>query len=242
MALQNRGQDGNVFQAQTTRAQVYQTTDVTAGKASRTEISIKETGRSVNIPNESYARTNFYIDQSRQYFPNIRLRKYVSFGRMNTFFCIFLVFHLGMLLFLLCGIQFFGIPVAVITLIIDIIPLVVYSQHVSVNKNTIPWLLKLPVEPMQKALNEHYEVEIATMNTAFVEAKEAGIGVFVTVGGKAKMKIMAFNNVGITSIKIASDRGRLFFCIFASIIAIFWSFGWLIVHIVHTSYGCFFNP
>ena len=241
MALQNREQDGNVFKAQTTRAQVYETADVTAGKASRIEIFITESGKNVNVPNDPYARTNFFVDQSRQYVPNVRLRKYVSFGRMNTFFCIFLAFHLGMLLFLLCGIQFFGIPVAVITLIIDIIPLVVYSQHVSVNKNTIPWLLKFPVEK-QDTLNKHFEVEIAAMETIFVEAKKAGLGAFVTVGGKAKMKIMVLDKVGLTSIKIASDRGRLFFCIFASIMAILWSFGWLIVHIVHTSYGCFFNP
>ena len=79
--------------------------------------------------------------------------------------------------------------------------------------------------PEQEFANNHYEIDIARLDTAFIAATEAGAGVNVTVGGRTKLKIMAFNQRGISYIKSAHRRAYIY--IVLAFIAGLWSLAWI---------------
>ena len=226
MAFQSRGNYGTL-QAESTNAEVYQVGGVTAGQASRTEVSVRETGNRVTIPNNPYLYANFFIVQSRAYFPGRALKKYVYFRGLNTLFCLHLFSLLGLPFFLICTLHSAGWFFTFAALTVDIIAFLIYSQHLYINFTTIPWLLKLPVIPEQRLTNNHYVIDIATLDTAFIAAREAGVGVNITVGGAAKLKIMAFNQKGINYIRSAHNRAYLYISL--AVTAGFWSLTWIVI-------------
>ena len=240
MALQNRSNDKTILQVQTTETNLVQAGNVAAGKASKAEIAIKETGSEVNLPDNPYLKSNFYIEQGQQYFPGKVFRRYWYFRGMNYLFLIQLLSTFGLPFLLICGIHYTGWFFSLASFLFDIAALVVYSQHIHVIRKTIFWLLKLPrVKTSQQRLNnQHYAIEITKIDSYgfLVNAKEAGLGLTVTVGGTATLKIMVFNTVGIDYMTKARRLSATFFC--CAILATILSFGWLVGCVVRLFTGC----
>ena len=240
MALQKRNNDRTILQVQTTETNLAQAGNVAVGKASKAEIAIKETGSEVKLPDNPYSKSNFYIKQGQQYFPGKVFRRYWHFRGMNYLFIIHLLSILGLPIFLICSIRFFGWMFSLAAFLFDIAALVVYSQHVHVNRKTMFWLLKLPrlEKSEQRHNNQHYAIEITKIDSYgfLVNAREAGLGLTATVGGTTTLNIMAFNTVGFDYMTKARCHSATFFC--CAILATIWSFGWLVGCVVRLFTGC----
>ena len=67
-----------------TEALISRTEDVETGVVRGTKVGVKQTGKTVKVDQYCFARGNFYIEQSQQYFKGRKLTRYVYFSKFFT--------------------------------------------------------------------------------------------------------------------------------------------------------------
>lgn len=68
--------------------------DVEVGEVERDKVTIRTTGKRTSIPGNMYGDTNFYIQQSKQYFPD---RKFTTYFYFYFMYIIYPLIFLGSL-------------------------------------------------------------------------------------------------------------------------------------------------
>jgi len=150
-----------------------------------TQVKIEDVGgETVTVRDEMHARANFYIKQSRPYFPNKKLPTYIDcpyFLRIAR---------------VLCGLSLFGVGVAsggakgvpVFFLVACLLFLLFYCQHQWVNHRSLPVVFRQPVFAHQESNNSFYEVTVTELDEIALQNYQAGIGFIQLSRGKIRCK------------------------------------------------------
>ena len=163
--------------------------EIAAGHIRQQEVSARLTGQTVFLAKNVYTKTNHYIKESRPYIKSQTLRRYIFFPTMRVFFAIYVIAHLPAP-FVPASISW---PWALLLFAAGIIWFVILCQHLHVIARTIPWILRQPVaEPnaLGGLENNFLEIIIEQKEGMYVEAKNAGIGVFLKASGKVKFHML----------------------------------------------------
>ena len=204
--------------ASDTQVELARAGDVEAATFSKTDISIKSTGRTVFIKG-SYASTNHYIRQSRGYVKKDgKLRQFINFPFMGYLFGFFSFAAIFSFLH-----YFYGAIVFVLSLLFFLL----FCQHLHVLRGTLPYVLKQPVIKEQEHDNAFYEIELSKLQGAYLQAKDEGVGVIIQAKGKIKLQV--FNYRAITHMSNCRIRSVIMFL--CTIIQLMWSFGWIIANL-----------
>ncbi len=164
--------------------------DVAVGEVNRDEFTIKATGKPVSVPGNMYGETNFYIEQSKQYFPNRKFRKYVYFYFMHFLYPIIFLASLAspanyIYAFVMTGVN--GIF------------LLFYIQHLHVIAQTLKYVMLQPSVPNNaiKLKNDHIVISIDIYRAQYAASSAAGIGIAVHGSGKIKIQIFKRSSKGV---------------------------------------------
>ena len=195
--------DPQLFAANTAAHQIT-VGDVTAGQVEQQVVTVKSTGEAVHVSDARYARTNFYIRQTRKYIPSRKLRVFINFRWfpwiMTTVLCTQLT-----ILFLVSVIlgrvePTFGISMACLVFslftILSLIPtFIVFCQHLHVVCWTIPWVLRQPIIPNMTTDNDYLEIAVTNLEGVYLRAHNSGIGLVSQTTGKIKFQVLSCNAV-----------------------------------------------
>ena len=174
-----------------TQVEVTHAGDVEAAKFSKTDISIKSTGKAIRIKGGCYSFTNHYIRKSRGYVKKDgKLRQFINYPLMGYLFCL----HSFAAIFVFLH-YYFGI----IIFVGSILYFLLFCQHLHVLRGTLPYVLKQPVVSIREQSydNWFYEIELSKLQGAYLQAKEEGVGVIIQAKGKIELQV--FNNAGSNS-------------------------------------------
>ena len=124
--------------ASRTGAAVTSTGDVEAGVVHGTKVQVKETGNTVYLSNFMFARTNFFINESRPYVGKHKLTRYLYIPLLQYVYIVVFIasipsFANTMLAFVMLGLNFFAA--------------LIYTQNMYVNFKTMRYVLKQPGVP-----------------------------------------------------------------------------------------------
>ena len=160
---------------------------VEAGVVQQTQIGVKTTGNPISISNSPHARTNHYIRESRPYITNRILNTYWTFCDINIMvaFAIWLVISLIL--------TFLYWVLATVNLIINVLWLCIFIQHMTVVHDTIPYVLKQPIVPNNslRLANDFIEIEVHQVKGAYAVSQNAGIGILRRNQGKIKFHVLS---------------------------------------------------
>ena len=225
----NRGKSEPLLVDADTAATHVTVGDVTAGHVKQQMITVKSTGKSINLPSAKYTRTNFYIRQTRQYIPSRKLRVFINFrwfhGIMTTVQCT------QSLVLLLVSILLgelaprLGPTIACLVLsfvtILSLIPIfIVYCQHLHVVCWTIPWVLRQPVIPNMTTDNKHLEIAVTNLEGVYLSAYNSGIGVVSKTTGKINFHVLSSN----AAMEIRWTRGSSIVLAVVTFLNVLWAF------------------
>ena len=179
--------------------------DVEVGQAQYQTVNIQSKGQLVNVRDALHAETNFYIRQSRQYFPSHRLRTFAEcrcFKSCVTFMC---TFSLALLIAASCLIGVCGYDATAISVSIGLSALAVvcctpvlliFCQHLRVICCTLPVVLSQHAEPnLGDKKNDHIEVGINTLERAYVRANGKGVNFLSQNTGKIQIQVLSYEAV-----------------------------------------------
>ena len=155
--------------------------DVEAGVLKWRGVQVENVGKPTNLPGNLYGDTNFYIRSSARYIGDRKLSTYIYFYYMQyIYFVVFLVSCLSPLNFVL----------AVIMTIINVVFLLLYSQHLYVNIKTMRYVLRQPTLPDNKlpTKNAHYKITMAEFSLAYAQTRECGIGIVSADGDSVQIQ------------------------------------------------------
>ena len=165
---------------------------VAAGHVQRTELEIKEFGKTVNISKGSFHRTNFIIKNTQ----GLSLRRY---WYMKGFVIMFLIyFFVGLF-------SFFHVGAASAAIVIDVLWILLFSQYVNIACKVIPIVLKQPVLPALQTINRVnslVEVQVKVVDGHYVylnTVDTAGLQV-----GNVELQYNAARSAGLFQLSAAS--------------------------------------
>ena len=183
----------------------------------------KAPSRTVYLRNNYYIKTNFYIEQSRQYVGDHKLTCYFYLPFSEWFFLVIVLASISA--------PAHGAP-AFIFFIIAVIFLVVFLQHLYVNLRTIPHILQQPSteDRYQQTGNAHYEITVEKYKFLFAASSDAGIGAFAAGRENSKVKIQVFTETAIGVIKRCQALSYVGF--FVTLLMIVYCFAWGIVRVL----------
>lgn len=175
------------------------------------QIKVEEVGVHKEVRDEVHARANHYIEESRPYFPNAQLPKYIDcpyFLRVARLVCFAslictLVVKISGSVSKAIPIGFFGAC---------LLFFFIYCQHERVNQMSLPLVLKQPVFDSQRRLNEFYQVTVTELDGIALQNYQAGVGFIQLTQGK--IKIQAFNRKAIRQMSDAKCQSRLMLFLF----------------------------
>lgn len=175
------------------------------------QIKVEEVGVHKEVRDEVHARANHYIEESRPYFPNAQLPKYIdcpyflSVARLVCFASLIctLVVKISGSVSKAIPIGFFGAC---------LLFFFIYCQHERVNQMSLPLVLKQPVFDSQRRLNEFYQVTVTELDGIALQNYQAGVGFIQLTQGK--IKIQAFNRKAIRQMSDAKCQSRLMLFLF----------------------------
>ena len=212
--------------------------DVTAGHIQQQMMTVKSTGKTVNVPTDRYNRTNFYIIQTRQYIPSRELYIFINFRWFSLIMATALVTQL-IILSLVSGIlgalvtfgSSFACLVLSLAIILSLIPTsIVYCQHLHVACWTIPWVLRQPVIPSMTTDNKHLEIAVTNLEGVYLTARNSGIGLVSKTTGKIKFHVLS--SAAVSQIEAARN-----FSVFLAVLTFFgmiWAAVVFIISLAHT--------
>lgn len=175
-----------------------------------TQVKIEDAGgETVTVRDEMHAKANFYIRQSRPYFPNKKLRAYIDCSNFLRAARV------------LCGASLFGALAAVgggkgipvFFLAACLLFFLFYCQHQWVNQKSLPVVFKQPVFLRQEHNNSFYEVTVTELDGVALQNYQSGIG-FIELS-RGKIQFQAFNAQAMKFLSDAKYHSRLMFLLFA---------------------------
>ena len=186
---------------------------VAVGEVTGGQISIRSTGTTVTVTDNLYPKTNFYIEQSRQYFPERKFRKYIYF---YYFYTVYLLIFLGSFP------TFLNFIYAFVMAAVNGAFLLMYIQHIFVIVTTMRYVIKQPSVPNRslRANNDHIEIGVDVYNARYAASSNAGIGLLVHGSGKVKVQVFRNramarmkNTMGISTLCFIGSIGMVAYCL-----------------------------
>ena len=209
--------------AEHTRLQYGTCGDIETGllETERTVVQ-KAPSRTVYLRNNCYVKTNFYIEQSRQYVKGHKLTCYLYLPFSEWVFLAIVLASISA--------PSHAVP-AFIWLAFAVFFLVIFLQHLYVNLKTIPHVLQQPCieDRYQQTGNAHYEITKEKYQFLFAASSDAGIGALSAERGN-KVKIQVFTETAVRNIKIC--RIVSYVCFFVTLLMIVYCFAWAIVRVL----------
>ena len=183
---------------QTQSAVVAKSEDVEAGVLRGRVLNIKETGTPTSIPGDIYGACNFYIENSRDYVGGHPLTTYIYIQFMPYIYAVIFVASL------LSPLHF---SVAIVGIVLNVIFLILYSQHMYVNIKTMRYVLKQPGVPnhLITSSNTFLEISLEEFAVTYAATKEAGFG--IVSKEKGTVTIQVFKN---------ATKGKMKTCVWIS--------------------------
>lgn len=181
-------------------------------------VEIKAVGITAKVRNETHAKTNHYIKESKCYFPIEKLRVYIYCPHFLKFAPIpggFSIFG---------GIVVLGAlkAVPVCFFVVCLLLFMFFCQHEWVNQKTLPIVHKQPFLDHQKSADEFYDVTITELNGIALQNYQAGIG-FIELS-QGKIQFQAFNKKAKKHMSDAKCQSRVL----------------LLAYLVASIYNCYF--
>ena len=169
------------------RDRLIQAGNATAAVSERTRVDVRETGVRVHVGNSIYAKTNHYIRASRPYFRNRTLREYWKCCNINPL----LLFSLWLAVSV--ATSFIHWIAASMNVILDVLWICLFFQHMIVLCGTIPHILKQPILPNSemRTSNSFMEIEVQHITGQYLILRNAGIGAIQREGGVIKFHILS---------------------------------------------------
>ena len=169
------------------RDRLIQAGNATAAVSERTRVDVRETGVRVHVRNSIYAKTNHYIRASQPYFRNRTLREYWKCCNTNPL----LLFSLWLAVSV--ATSFIHWIVASMNVILDVLWICLFFQHMIVLCGTIPHILKQPILPdsEMRTSNSFMEIEVQHITGQYLILRNAGIGAIQREGGVIKFHILS---------------------------------------------------
>ena len=198
------------------------TADVEALLLEGHKFQVREFGERVFVQRNIYSRTNFYIEQSRNYVGDRKLTKYLYLAFLQWVFLI---------LFLIS----FAAPAnpifAFVMGAIGILFLLIFTQHMYVNIKTMPYVLKQPSVPnhLMNSANTFIEITMEKYGAVFAASQRAGIGYIVAGKGTVQFQVFKQQTVGIMKNCVVVST----LAFFASLVMVFYCLAWGIVGIIN---------
>ena len=163
-------------------------------------LTVKNTGRSVSTPDSLHAETNFYIQQSRKYFPlkpmcNFCECRYLK--TVTTYWCCFL---LALLITVSCLVGLLDrdhavmaacIGMSVLAIVCCTPLLCLFCQHCCVVCCTIPTVLNQPVKANLRRKNEHLEVAINSEDAIYVKGQGGVVGAVAQARDTVRIHVLS---------------------------------------------------
>ncbi|KAM7437975.1 hypothetical protein ABFA07_012491 [Porites harrisoni] len=175
------------------------------------QIKVEEVGVDKEVRDEVHAKANHYIEESRPYFPNAQLPKYIDCPYfLKIARLVFFASLICTLVFRISGSVSKAIPIGFFGACL--LFFFIYCQHERVNQMSLPLVLKQPVFDSQRSLNEFYEVTVTELDGIALQNYQAGFGFIHLTHGK--IKIQAFNRKAIKQMSDAKCQSRLMLFLF----------------------------
>ena len=171
---------------------------------------VRNFGKTVHLRNTIYGKTNFFIDQSRDYVGDHKLTRY------DYIIYIQWVYLLVFLISLLAPLNFIF---AFVMAGINALFFRIWIQHAHVSVGTMPHVLKQPSLPnhMLNCENEFFEITLEKYAALFASSKNAGIGIAATAKGTVKIQVFKIASKNIMKKCILVSSVALFGCSFVFI-------------------------
>lgn len=152
---------------------------------------VRNVSRRVFIPNNIYSKTNFYIKQSRKYFPGHPLHCLLYFRGMQWVYlavaCLSVLGPVSAIYAFLC-------------FVVNAVFTAVFSQHLYVVFTTLPIVLSQPIVQDDGGLNNrHLEISVEHQRADILQTNGEIVGIVGGVRGKGK--IQAFTVSGMMVMK-----------------------------------------
>lgn len=150
------------------------------------------TRRKVMLPNNIYIKTNFYIQQSRQYFKEHTLKTFFYFRGMQWCYLVILILSL---------LAPTSSVYAFLCLAVNVLFTVIWSKHMIVIIFTMPLVLSQPVvlEDGPNSRNKHLQISVQ-QHQADIRVKD-GEAVHTSSGRRRSGKFQAFNSNAVMIMK-----------------------------------------
>ena len=187
-----------------TEALISRTEDVETGVVRGTKVGVKQTGKTVKVDQYCFARANFYIEQSQQYFKGRKLTRYVYFSKFLHYA------YVGVLIVGLVGAPF-NFILAFLMMLLNIPYLIMFIQHMYVNIQTMRHVRKQPGVPDHtlSTSNAHLEITLEEFAASYAASQQAGLGLIVH--GKGTVKIQVFTESAKTIMNYCFNISLMFF-------------------------------
>ena len=183
--------------------EAVQVDGVQAAKATQVRSQLSKFGRTVFLRKSIYVKTNHYIEQSRPYIPQRRLRTYFYIRFMRWVFLIYCVLCIPMPF-----VPNFMWPWSAVTGGIGLIWLMIFAQHMHVVYWTIPQVLSQPIlsDVVQPRENDFYVYTRERVEEVFLSAWDSGIGIVQSASGSASasIKFQALNETAARTVRASS--------------------------------------
>ena len=183
-----------------------------------TKVQVKETGNTVYISKFMFARTNFFINESRPYVGKRKLTRYLYIPLLQ---------YMYILVFLASIPSFVNTTLAFVTLGLNFCAALIYTQNMYVNFKTMRYVLKQPGVPdhMLSRTNTFLEITLEEFAAMYAVSHQAGLGAIVQ--GKGTVKIQVFRNsakclmrkcIAVSTICFLVSSTMFFYCLACSVV------------------------
>ena len=213
--------------------------NVEVGQAQYQAVNIQSKGRPVKIRDAWHAATNFYIRQSRQYFPSHRLRTFAECRCFKSCVTCLCCFSLALVITASCLIGLLSddstaiaisIGMSALAVVCCTPVLLIFCQHLNVICCTLPLVLSQHVEPnLGNKKNDHIEVGVTTLESAYVRANNRGVNLLSQNTGKVQIQVLSYEAV----YKMKCARICSICCCLSILIVALWAPTILVLSTVH---------
>ncbi len=155
---------------------------IAVGDIKQSRVTLSSTGNRVTLTGGIYAHVNFYIRQSRKYFPQHRLRTFLYFYYMQWFY--------GALIFpgSLLG---FHCSTALILCQIHMCFFLIYCQHLHVCLWTLQLVMQQETVPnhTMSVANDHIVIDVEEYNLRYAATSSRGISLATCNANKIELQV-----------------------------------------------------
>lgn len=224
-----------LLRANVVNVEAVQEGNTRAAHIRATGLSVQRVSRPVWVRSNCYAKTNLYIKNSRGL---VKVN-----GQLHTFWYVVGLREVFFVCCILGILAFLHISVAIIFLIIGLIWLPVFTQHLFVIGSTMIYVMRQPVVSNTKQTRDNMilEVKIREAEGVIVETEievpEANMKAELTLGNQAvsqeTIRIQRFNERGYCNMKKSVVLSAFMFLL--TLEMIIWAAMWLSINAGHIS-------